>query len=298
MATQQIRNLINNSIDKPISNAKLEVKKEGKKQVAKIKEQLPSPEELKSKVLSSACTPNMQNKVAKLFEKHKKLLGRLDKKLTKSREKLQGISEKLTKVQTTVTLISGILSAIAEILIGLEVIVRVSPAGLAASSGPAANGLVIKSLSDAIDYAKAKIKEYGGLTQTILLMLPKYLAKAAAILGVINLYLMALDKLYLLVQKLIAYLEFIYLKYIQKCTVADQTPISTEGEINEDLLIGAENVSELADQMTSFYNDLLDTLSQRGFTLQAERIYSIDSTMLGGGMVKRSYALIEVPKTT
>ena len=181
MATRKIRNLINNSIDKPISNSKISVKNESKKQIAKIKEQLPNPDDLKSKVISKGCTLNTQSKVQRLYSKNKKHLEKLLNRVEKSKSKLSKIQAKLIEIQVTIGIITTILEALADILIGLEIIVRVSPAGLAASSGPAANGLVIKSLSDAIDYAKAKIKEYGGLVQAIIVMLPKYLAKASKI---------------------------------------------------------------------------------------------------------------------
>ena len=129
-------------------------------------------------------------------------------------------------------------------------------------------------------------------------MLPKYLAKATKIIGIILIAITSIDVLLLLIKKLIAYLEFIYLKYIQKCTVANQTPIdSSTGNINEDLLIGAEDVSLLADEMTIFYNELLITLEQKGYTLQTQRLYSINSNIIGSGAIKRSYSLIETPKT-
>ena len=45
--------------------------------------------------------------------------------------------------------------------------------------------------------------------------------------------------------------------------------------------------------MSTYYNDLLQTLNEGGYTLQAERIYQV---MENSKLLKRSYSLIEIPK--
>tara|TARA_A100001201_G_scaffold73_1_gene248 strand:+ start:4174 stop:5067 length:894 start_codon:yes stop_codon:yes gene_type:complete len=295
MASTQIRNLLNNSIDKPIVEAKNQLKKEGRKKVTSIKEKLPTPESLKEKFVTSACSPKAQAKIDRIYNKSSKRLKKFKKTLEATKQKMSSLSNKLEKIEGIIETIKKILQAIAIILIALEIIVRVAPAGLAASSGPAASGIIIDRLGKAIDYGKAKIKEYGSLTKAILSNLPKYLEKALAVIGMIALALISLNALIALIDKLIVFLEFIYGKYIENCTVADQTPINNEGLINEELILANENLAAagIPDKMSTFYNDLLQTLSEGGFTLQAQRIFKVADE---SDLIQISYQLIETPK--
>ena len=296
MASTQIRNLINNNIDKVIVEARSQVKKESRKKIGEIKEKLPTPETLKEKFVSNACSLKAQAKIDKFYNKSSKQLTKYKDALNNAKEKLATLDNKLNKVGGIIDTIKKILTALAAILIALEIIVRVAPAGLAASSGPAASGIVIDRLGKAIDYGKAKIKEYGSLTKAILSNLPKYLEKAMIVVGLIAAAILALNVIISLIDKLLVFLEFIYAKYIENCTVADQTPINNEGLLNEELILANENNNlgdGIADQMSTYYNDLLQTLNEGGYTLQAQRIYSvIDSSTL----LQRSYKLIETPK--
>ena len=220
MASTQIRNIINNKIDKVIAQAKSEVKKEGRKETTKIKENLPTPEDLKSKILTPACTSKAQDTIGKIFNNNKKLLDKFKNIIEKAREKMSSLQNKLENISTFIDTIKTILTALAGILLALEIVVRVAPAGLAASSGPVANGLVIDRLGKAIDYGKAKIKEYGSLTQAILAALPKYLEKALKVLALVGAAILALNLIITLINKLSAFLEFIYAKYIESCTAS------------------------------------------------------------------------------
>ena len=68
-----------------------------------------------------------------------------------------------------------------------------------------------------------------------------------------------------------AFLEYLYLKYVKKCTIPDQTPIDSEGNINENTLLDAD-LSGIVDTMTTLYNDLLEDLKEEGKTKIIERL--------------------------
>ena len=110
MASTIIRNLLNNNIDKVIVRAKSEVKKESRKQVTKLKEKIPTPEELKQKFVTTACSEKAQAKVEKLFEKNKNLLDKLLNKLNQSKEKLSELDSKLNKIRGVIDKIKDILN--------------------------------------------------------------------------------------------------------------------------------------------------------------------------------------------
>ena len=289
MSSTAIRNLINNSIDKPIFKAKVDVQKEGRKKITKLKEQIPTTEDLKNKFTTNACSLKSQEKIFNLYKKTDNSLKKLLRRLESSKEKLTGNENQLNKINQVIETIAIILAVIAGIIIALEIIVRAAPAGLAASTGPAANGTIINALGNAIDYGKAKIEEYGSLTNAITANLPKYLEKALKILAIIGAAILALNALISLIEKLMLYIQFLYAKYVENCTIANQSPINNDGTLNEDLL----NDNNVIDELAIFYNDLLIGLSEGGFTLQVERVYSVidNSTRL-----QRSYKLLEVPK--
>ena len=63
MAIQQIRNIINNQVEGQILKAKAQIKTEAKKEILKLKEKLPTIEDLKAQFLSMACSEAAQKKV-------------------------------------------------------------------------------------------------------------------------------------------------------------------------------------------------------------------------------------------
>ena len=99
MASTIIRNLLNNNIDKVIVRAKSEVKKESKKEITKLREDIPSPEDLKEKLITSACSVKAQSKIENIFNKNKSLLDKLNNRLKQSKEKLTELDNKLNKVR-------------------------------------------------------------------------------------------------------------------------------------------------------------------------------------------------------
>ena len=60
MSTESVRNEISNTVQKAITKAKKEIKVQGKKQIIKLKQKIPSPQEvideLKSQISIDQCT--------------------------------------------------------------------------------------------------------------------------------------------------------------------------------------------------------------------------------------------------
>ena len=69
MATQQVRNIINNQVDSVIERAETEIKNELKKELEKQKQKLPTPDSLKKQL---QVTPNSNTCSAQGREKFEK----------------------------------------------------------------------------------------------------------------------------------------------------------------------------------------------------------------------------------
>jgi hypothetical protein len=102
MSATTIRNLINSQIDKQLYTAKKDLRKQGTKQVQKVKEKLPSKDELKDKFISNACDVRSQAKMTKIYEKLINLLDNLKKIPQKGLEKTQNIDKKLKKIRVKI----------------------------------------------------------------------------------------------------------------------------------------------------------------------------------------------------
>ena len=72
MSTQVIRNLLNNQVDSVIIKAKNKVKEEGKKQLNKLKQQIPTPQEiqdnLSTDINTDSCSPEGKDKFNQKLE--------------------------------------------------------------------------------------------------------------------------------------------------------------------------------------------------------------------------------------
>tara|TARA_R110000744_G_scaffold53939_2_gene114831 strand:+ start:3317 stop:4201 length:885 start_codon:yes stop_codon:yes gene_type:complete len=277
MATKQIRNLIN-SIDKTMFSTKSKLKEEKDKKIIKIKEKIPTKEEIKQKMITEACSPLAQKKVDNIYRKLHSTLSKLEKiggngkeSMTRLLEKLNKIKDiLLPKIQKILEFLKTYIIPILTIAIILAEIILNLPARYT-------TGGIIKKLSDKIEKAKSKIKEYKNLVKTILKYVPKYIIKALAIIAAIGVIILALTGMLAFIKKMKAFLEYLYLKYVKKCTIPDQTPIDAEGNINENLLednILDADLSGIVDTMTNLYNDLLEDLKEQGETKIIERLVS------------------------
>ena len=169
MSSQAVRNNINTSIRRVITDVKRKAISEGKKKVMELKDQLLNPDQI-IKILTADInqdTCSVEGK-KKFEEKVKMLTDTLDeidgiaqeglKVMTSLEEKIGAISSKaeIPDVPNPVEGIKSITDAIKPITDILQYVVMASPAILAASSGPAANGAVIAGTNNKVNLAKQK----------------------------------------------------------------------------------------------------------------------------------------------
>ena len=95
MAVAAIQSLLENSIDKKIFEAKNELREQSNKRVGKVKEQLPTEEQVKQQFKSNVCSPQTEQKLTANYNKLKNKVNRLKNQVSRGKSKLDKIQEKL-----------------------------------------------------------------------------------------------------------------------------------------------------------------------------------------------------------
>tara|TARA_B110000902_G_scaffold174584_1_gene198231 strand:- start:72 stop:998 length:927 start_codon:yes stop_codon:yes gene_type:complete len=306
MASTVIRNLINSQIDKQLYKVKQDLRNQGTKQVQKVKEKIPSKDELKEKLISNSCNLKAQDKMAKIYDKLIKLMDNLLKIPLNGVEKLKNIDKKLKKIRDKIIpKIKKVIDFLNNTVVpALLIVVIAAEIALAASSGPAASGKVIDMMGEKKRLILGKVKEYAKLGLTIVAALPPIIFMVEKLFNIMEVAIMALKTLIALMKKLKDFIIFLFRNYIKKCNVANQTPISNDGSVNANLLeaqiqaaidkaatgtlsfIDSQNIS---DKMTILYNDLLEDLKENGKTKIIERLIKTENDK------NISYKVITVP---
>ena len=306
MATSVIRNLINSQINKRLFKIKQDLRTQGMKQVQKVKEKMPGKEEIKSKFISDSCSLKAQDKMTKMYEKQIRALDNLKRIPEKGLQRLQSIERKLKKIRDKIIpKIEKILKFLKEKVTPiLLIVVIVCEVALAASAGLFSNGKVIDFLSEKKKIILGKIKEYSKLALAIIQALPPILKIIEKLFNIMGKAIDALRKLIAMLQKLKDFVIFLYRNYIQKCNVANQTPVSNDGSVNADLLdeqiqklidkaalgtLTSIDTTDIKDKMTILYNDLLEDLKEQGKTRIIERLIRTEDD------IKTSYKVVTVP---
>jgi predicted PurR-regulated permease PerM len=275
MATRQIRNLINR-MDKEIFSIENKLDEEKQKRVSKIKENVPNKEEIKQKFTTTACSPIAQKRIEQIYNKLHNKIGKLENIGESGKEKLNNLLSKINKIKDKILpKIESVLEFLKTYVVPILIVAIILAEVILNLPARYTTGRAIKFLISKIDKAKTKIKEYLGLAKTILKYIPKYVAKALLIIGAIGAIIAILSGILAFMKKMKAFLEYLYLKYVKKCTISNQTPIDSDGNINEDTLV--DNITDndmpgIIDTMTTLYNDLLEDLKDNNQTQVIERL--------------------------
>jgi len=237
MSAEQLTIMLNKQCGGVISKAKTKVKAEGKKQVMKVLEKLPSKDDIKEKLISGACSPKAQEKMKRIYNKIHGLISRLENILLKAQGKLNSIKAKIDKVINGVLpKLVKIMAILAAIILVVKIIIMVSPIILIASSGLFSSGIVIAKVANAIMKAQSIVSEYSGTIKSITDQLKKYLKIALKIIATIAIGIALLTGVLAFVQKIKAFIEFLYLMYLSMCNTSNTEVMDDDGNINESLL--------------------------------------------------------------
>tara|TARA_Y100000592_G_C5444096_1_gene305016 strand:+ start:431 stop:1531 length:1101 start_codon:yes stop_codon:yes gene_type:complete len=237
MSAEQLTIMLNKQCGGVLSKAKTKVKAEGKKQVMKVLEKLPSKDDIKEKLISGACSIAAQEKMKKIYNKIHGLISKLESILSKAEGKLSSINAKITKVKEKVLKkILDIVLILAGIILVLKIIVAVVPIGLLALTGLFAVGKLIVTIANITLKAQSLVAEYDGTIKSIKAQITKYTKIALKILGVIVAAIAIVATVLAFVRKIKAFIEYLYLMYLSMCNTSNSSVMDENGNINESLL--------------------------------------------------------------
>ena len=168
MSTQTIRNIINTQIDSVLNRAKKELKNEGKKKISELQNELPTPDEIISKLQTDineeTCGESGKNKQDKKYQTIKNSLDTIQntvknalENINNTEEKIKPISEELgpvTEIKNFAELLKNTLIPI------LTIAILAVPVILAALTGPAGNAKAADAAQMRRDKADSKVKEF------------------------------------------------------------------------------------------------------------------------------------------
>ena len=221
MAVQTIKNLIGNQVEGPIGKIKTQVKAEAKKEILKLREKLPTIEELKAQFLSMACSEAAKKKIEFLYNKIDGLLEILENISDKVRKKLEDMKNKLLKI------LEGILPKILDILVILgiavlaaKIITKITPAAQAANSVPATGSPTLATkLQSALDWAKKKIKHFNEAIKAFKKKIQKVAKTISTIIKIVFSVVGIIILLGNKIKEARAFLLFLYLMFKSQCEV-------------------------------------------------------------------------------
>ena len=279
---------LENQVDQKILDVKKEIRAQGESKLGEIKNKLPTKEEilntLKSEATSYACSPPAQNQMEKVYMKLKKKLERSIIISERNSTKLNNTQSKLNKIKDEIIpKIKGILDLLNKLIQPLSAAIKSLPLTLGLMQGFTANGGVIKTLGDLIDFAKSKIKIFANAIKVFVGMMADAMKKVAKLSYIMLPIITAISKLIDFIKILLTSVELLYLNFLGKCSgegsEGSEKYSDTEGNINEDFFTNSlEDALDIGD--VAFWH-LIDSLGLSGSKEVEQRIFNANFQMIG-----------------
>ena len=291
MATQQVRNIINNQVDSVIGRAEKEIKNELKKQLEKAKNKLPTPDSLLKELQvtsnTNSCSEKGTEKYQKKYDKILDKLTNIENKLKNAKSKMSTTEESLSKIineEGPIGVINDLKTNIVEpiILPILKGIVIAIPIALLAlpTPPPGVPGMAgaTKRLSDKLDAAKSKTKELIALVAMISFMIIFYQQKANRVLDPLKKLLSKLDFILEKIAKLKAFIYSLYLSFTEGCSNLENSSndSSIDGLPDPN---GPTELQQYLDLLKDQYEDVYNTLLAANNQKAIERIFALKENL-------------------
>ena len=229
--------MMNKGVGSVLSKSKTKVKDEGKKKIKeKVLEQLPTKEELIEKLISAACSVAAQKKMEKVYNKIHGLMSKLEGILLKAKAKVDAIKAKINKVKEMVLpSIKLVLTIFLAIIIVVKILIILAPL-LLSFCPPIGGGPCIQKLCNIIIKAANIVGALMGTIKACTKAIKKYMKIALTILAAVMVVINIVNIVLAFVQRLKAFIEFLYLMYLQMCNTSDESVMDEDGNINQSLL--------------------------------------------------------------
>lgn len=301
MSSQAVRNNINNSIRRVISDVKQKVISEGKKKVMEMKDQLLSPDQiirmLSADINHGSCSEAGRNKMKEKALQLKDQLDQIDEIAQKGLTTLIGLEEKIGGISSKIELPPGpnvppnpiegiqqITSAISKVTDILQYVVMAAPAILGSQvsvpgAGGPVSGLLITNTNNKVNLAKAKIAEFTNLFSALPRLLDKYIAMADIVFDNITKIKNKIQIIVDEIAKLKAFIIYLEMDFEDKCNQLTSPTIPAVPTTTEPPILpwpqGPLTLADVIAQTEELYGNILEHLIARGDNKAIRRIYKL-----------------------
>ena len=305
MATESVRNLLNNKVSSVIARSKQQIKDEGKKQVLKLKQQIPSPQELVDNLKTTPSNASCTGKGKEQFDKkHQEMLDKIDKlqqAVGKSLSKMEDIESKLKglvnpggvldTINNLANTLNPIISTLNIIVLSADILVKIvgniplPPNGAGVPPGPIVTG------NEAAKTAKGIVTELSMLILSLTLIVGIYTRKINKIIDMLSLAVSRLAMLKDQLDKLVVQAQFMKLEFEEACDglLNSENGATFAGSGGQggsgSNLINGNNIGSLADGMSledliahteMLYGQVLNGLKAQGDKRALEKVSRLE----------------------
>lgn len=297
MATQSVRNIINNSIARILPELKKRVREEGEKKLMELKDQLLSPDTivnaLQATIDSDTCSLRGKEQYQKKVDALTQTLTTIEDQALAGIAALQEIEDKISTISAKaepppgipnpIESINTITTGLGFLVDSLNYLIMAAPAILGSQvsvpgAGGPVSGTVITNTNNSVNIAKAKVKEISGMVRSLPKQLEKYQKMADQIYDNIskikNQIQPIVDKISEL-KMFILYLEMNFLDQCAKHFANPYPPVETPSPVPL-----PSTLDEVINQAESLYEGLLNNLINQGDTKGIERIHSLNENFI------------------
>ena len=289
MSTQQARNVLNEQIDNLIVKAKEMIKAEGKKKIAELKAQIPTPQELAKKLVTDingdTCSAKGNEKFMKIYDSLIEKIEAIEKILGNAIETVEGIENEIKPIvegSGPVKKLEELMDMINPIVQTLNIVIQLAPALLSVFTNQAANATGSDQVQSKRDKAFSKISEYSMLISVVSLMITFYIGEAKKVLIPIHLVLSKLKFIQGEIMKIKLFLFALLLQYTGGCEEW------LAGQNNSTVIPPVPPIVELTDLQKHLeflgqqYEDVKAQLEASGNTQATKRIFEIKQNLEAG----------------
>ena len=219
---EKVLGFVQGKIDGQLIKLKKKAKEEGKKKILKLRDKLPSEEQLKQKLKQKSCSPGNRSKMEKIYKKLKKFLEGLKNAINKALKLLGFLKGLIDMIGKLLKIILTILGILLVILTVLSILIFVAKIVVKFLGGTFTGGL-IDFLSRAIVKAEAfRDKWKGHITKAKKWCQEKFKKYIKPIISVLAKAILAVTGILGFINFLLSILEMLYVMTLQKCALEDQ----------------------------------------------------------------------------
>lgn len=280
MSTQAARNIIKSQLEQVISTAKIRIKDEGRKKLAELKQQIPTPPELVKKLAAEinvdTCSPEGIAKFNRKFKEIEDRLKVLENISSQSYDKLTEIENKLDSIINSVSdgpigKLNGLVTSLNPVVKTLSKLIVLSALLYVANSGPTASGAAQAQIDTNKRNAESKVGEYLALFAMIPLMIAFYIEEARKVKTPLVFLKNKIKFIKDEITKLRLFIISLLLKYEGGCDALDSSSGNNGGPEPTEPTELEQYLALLEEQ----YNDVYQQLVQSGNTKAVARVFAI-----------------------